>query len=536
MIDVEEYCLGQTGLLLLLCLILAAASFKWMRVRQRQDDLLSDRLSAGILWILIMAGVAARFWMFASWPASWNQDEAMHFVNAVHLLETGRIWLAVPSPEESFFHPTVFCAWGEGNGQYPLLAYLSLPFLKLFGYTFAAFRLPMLILSAIGLLSLAYVAYAWKGRRLALVTVSLLLIAPFHVQMSRFALDCYAYVNVMLLALALFCHGLGTKKVRYLYGAMALLGLSMYGWGLSLFSAPAIACFLLIWLAKYRLIETRHVMGLTLAYGTVSFPFFLYILINYFNWPSIELPWCTIPNIGGNRSTEFVFLMSDREQWLVFKGFVKTWIGMVMQYPTESGGMAGNIRCGCLYPLTIAPFLLGCVLCCANLVKRCGEEGNGRQSFFPALTLFLLLLFSFQGVILEPGLLRLQGFWYVQALAAAFGLFWIWARMPRLFVALALCYAAAFGLFLSFFFGTDYFERHIFQSDQYEQYQRELKDPGIPRRSIFIIREAYTIMREGKSDTDRIRQYNQERQERIEKRRLQKESESSRQLSSPSSS
>ena len=92
--------------------------------------------------ILVLLGIAVRIYEFPTAIREMNSDEIMTAVNAVSIAQTGKDIGGI-----SF--PVYLQGWG---GQSVILLYLMVISVKILGNTLLAVRLPMLIVSILGMI------------------------------------------------------------------------------------------------------------------------------------------------------------------------------------------------------------------------------------------------------------------------------------------------------------------------------------------------------------------------------------------------
>ena len=119
--------------------------------------------------------------------------------------------------------------WPIGGGKEPLMAYLSQPFLLLFGRTRLALRLYTATLGVIAAAGCYWLGWETFGRRkgqlIPLVAGLGLATAFWHVAYSRIAFRALAMPAVEALALAWLWRALNTRRTGDFIGAGALIGL-----------------------------------------------------------------------------------------------------------------------------------------------------------------------------------------------------------------------------------------------------------------------------------------------------------------------
>ena len=109
--------------------------------------------------------------------------------------------------------PTYFEAWGYSQMS-TLYSYLLIPFVKLFGLSKFTLRFPMLLMGLLTLPLMWDVARRIGGRGFALTALFLLALNPWHMVMSRWALEANMLPHVVLLATELLLIGTRISGIR----------------------------------------------------------------------------------------------------------------------------------------------------------------------------------------------------------------------------------------------------------------------------------------------------------------------------------
>ncbi len=193
----------------------------------------SMKLKTSVVWItfvlLLCLGFFIRILLLDSVPASPDWDEVALGYNAYSILQTGR-------DEYGVLFPVVLQSFDDYKPA--LYAYLIIPFLKIFDLSVFAVRLPAVIFGTVSLAVVFFIIRAIfpKGVStskvqisrdlLALVSMFMLTIAPWHIQFSRVAFEAQVGLSFNLLFILFFLKGL--KKPYYLVFSAFFAGLSMY--------------------------------------------------------------------------------------------------------------------------------------------------------------------------------------------------------------------------------------------------------------------------------------------------------------------
>ena len=257
-----------------------------------------ERILRTCLILFCLLAVLIRTVKFGSVPGGMNQDGAMAAVDAAALAKYGTDRLGMKLP----VHLT---AWGFGQMS-ALMSYLMVPFIALFGLSAISARLPSLLVSLMGLAALYGFARKGYGRTFALVILFLGAINPWHILQSRWALDCNLFPHFLMLGLYLLLRG--TEKKKLLFLSAAAFGLSMYCYGISVYTVPVLLAAAFIYLYRGKLITVRDGLLYAGIYLLIAWPFLLCMILNFLGLETIETPLFTIPYFPDSlRSGDILF-------------------------------------------------------------------------------------------------------------------------------------------------------------------------------------------------------------------------------------
>ena len=171
-----------------------------------------------LLFILILIlGIGARLWMFGDVPGGINQDEAFAAREAWSLLHYGKDSFGYP-------YPMYLTAWGSGMNA--LNTYLMMPFIALFGMHTWVFRLPQLLIGILSLFAIEEIVSKVSNWKCSLLAMFLLAISPWHIMLSRWALESNLVVGFLLFGLLFFIYGI--EKQPYFILSAVFYGLGLY--------------------------------------------------------------------------------------------------------------------------------------------------------------------------------------------------------------------------------------------------------------------------------------------------------------------
>ena len=156
--------------------------------------------------LLLAVGAFVRGYRFLELPMGQNQDGSMAAVEALCLADNG-------TDQYGTSWPTYFEAWGYSQMS-TLYSYLLIPFVRLFGLSKFTLRFPMLLMGLLTLPLMWDVARRIGGRGFALTALFLLALNPWHMVMSRWALEANMLPHVVLLATELLLIGTRISGIR----------------------------------------------------------------------------------------------------------------------------------------------------------------------------------------------------------------------------------------------------------------------------------------------------------------------------------
>jgi predicted membrane-bound mannosyltransferase len=192
-----------------------------------------------LLIVILCVGVGVRLYAFGSFPPGLNQDEASTGYDAWALLHYG-------IDRHGFHDPVIFVSWG--SGQNALYAYLAIPFFLLFGVSVSSLRAVNLLAGVLTLPVFYFLVRRTRDKTLALIATFLLAICPWHIVMSRWALEANVFPALFLFGVLFLCRAQTHSRSAYL--AAVFLGFSLWAYGPAYLVTPvflALAALSLLW-------------------------------------------------------------------------------------------------------------------------------------------------------------------------------------------------------------------------------------------------------------------------------------------------
>lgn len=227
-----------------------------------------------LILILIMS-LVVRIFKVGEIPPSLYTDEINQGYNAYSILQTGH-------DEHGQFLPLSLRSFGDYKP--PLPTYLMIPFIKIFGLTELAVRLPQVILGVISVVLMFYsVKLFWPAqRRLALLAAFIAAVSPWHILESRSAMLVMVSLVTLQLAVYFFLKSIRNIKFSLIWSAV-FFALSVYAYyGMRLI----VPLFLLYFLLTFRKVLFSGQKGLFTA-SVIFLLMTLPILLAYFKDPDV---------------------------------------------------------------------------------------------------------------------------------------------------------------------------------------------------------------------------------------------------------
>lgn len=293
----------------------AAVAPETVAQANRQGTLDHEKGQGALLWAIFLLALGIRLWKFGEIPGGVNQDGAMAAVDGKALADYGTDRFGTHMPAHLY-------AWGFGQMS-SLLSYLIAGFVKLGGLNAVTMRLPQLLVSMAGLSFFYLLMKELFGEKTGLAAAAFAAINPWHFVQSRWALDCNLLPHFFVAALYFLARALRGGRLGAdgesrrlcaerlcLYAAMLCFGLCMYCYGISLYTIPPLLFVLAAYCVAKKRLRLPDVLACAAVYLVVAWPFLLTMVVNFFKWETIELPFVTIQYFPDSIRAESILFFS----------------------------------------------------------------------------------------------------------------------------------------------------------------------------------------------------------------------------------
>ncbi|MGI5970394.1 MAG: ArnT family glycosyltransferase [Oscillospiraceae bacterium] len=271
--------------------------------------------------LLIAAGTALRSAALGVIPAGLNQDEASSAYEAFALMTEG-------IDRAGNARPVLLTAWG--SGQNILYTLLTIPVFRLFGISMVTIRLVSLVLGCASMPVFYLLMKRLFGPKAALWGLLVLALNPWHIMLSRWALEsnllpffllCGTYFLSLSIPGGQFslpktgkpAEGLAPKMpldwhtVYPFLFAGASYALALYAYGTAFLFLP----FFLPAATAYFIRRGRKLISIlpgAVLFLVLAVPILLTNIINMFGLPQMELLGLTLPRLTEARQAETTVL------------------------------------------------------------------------------------------------------------------------------------------------------------------------------------------------------------------------------------
>ena len=244
------------------------------------------------LFLLLFLGCALRLWGLGKIPAGLNQDEASALYDGWAILRSG-------TDRNGYALPVLLRAWG--SGQNALYSYLAIPFIAIFGLNSVAGRLPMALAGCASLWLLYDLCRRLRGEDCALWVLLALAVNPWHVLLSRWALESNL-LPFMLLSGA-WCLSRVGEKETWLIPAAAVLALSLYAYGTAYFFLILFLPVASAWLWREKAVSLRCYLLSLAVFILIALPVSLCQLRNALGLGAGKLLFLSLPELSEGRQS-----------------------------------------------------------------------------------------------------------------------------------------------------------------------------------------------------------------------------------------
>ena len=329
-------------------------------------------------WVIFALCVLVRVVYYPSVPGGLNQDEASMGYDAYATAFYG-------IDRNGYRFPVYAMSWG--SGQNVLMMYFTAVFVRLFGLNVFSVRLTSLIFGVAAPVVFYHLVKRFhpdnteQGRKIpALCAFFLLSVAPWHIMLSRWALESNLLPVMFLIGIYLLVLAVQKNSTRYYCLSAGVFALSMYAYATVCIMLPLFLLGVMVVLIKKKRMGVKQALCSGAVFFILSIPMVLFFAVNLLGLSSIRTPLFSVPRLTVMRSTvsfdsfsqnagrliELLIRQTDNLPWNGIEGFG---IAYLFLLPFAFVGMVALIsdRKRAPYKLLmlwwfVCAFVLGCLI------------------------------------------------------------------------------------------------------------------------------------------------------------------------------
>ena len=253
------------------------------------------RASLALAVITVLFAVT-RLWQFGVNPAGMHVDEAGMAYDAYNLAHFGT---------DRYQNPFPVYLINFDAGQSALYAYLAALFIKIFGFSMTAVRLPALLSGVLVYVFGYLIVKEMWDRRTAVLTALFIAICPYFIMASRWGLDCNLLLGFFTMSVYWLMLAVKKEKTGLFIAAGISLGLTLYTYALTFLILPLFLLFTLIYLFSIRRLKLKNLFALGIPVFLLALPLMFMLAVNNGLLPEIKTGFFTIPKLLYYRGAEF---------------------------------------------------------------------------------------------------------------------------------------------------------------------------------------------------------------------------------------
>lgn len=368
---------------------------------------ITDKIYWCVFGVLLFVAAVVRFYRITELPEGLHIDEAGMAYDAYCLANYG---------VERFLNKWPVYLINYQSGQSALYAYMSALFMKVFGASYYAVRMPAFVMGMCVVFFGTLLAKEAVGKRYSLVMMVILTFCPYFIMASRWGFDC----NLMLgcATTALYFSVLAVRKSGKRYFALAgiLWGITLYSYSLSWLAIPGFLLICMIYLLYVGKLQWKQIFTMAVPLFVLAVPLLLFVAVNTFELEQIELPFMTITRIPYYRSGSFS-LANIKDNLEIYKMLltkdVYSFDAIDYYYTLFMVSM----------PLFVYGAVVGIVRVVAGIIKR-------KMDVASLIVLFFMVVYFCMLIVEGPCIYRSNGIYYSMAFLLVLAIQDIVSRLP----------------------------------------------------------------------------------------------------------
>lgn len=364
-----------------------------------------------IILIFIMA-IAIRVINYPNAISDINCDEAMTVINAQAIAENG-----------TDIYGTSYSVYFESwlySGQSAFATYIIALFIKLFGFSTAIVRLPIMLFSLLGIIfTLLLIDKIFNNKLLNLIILILLAINPWHILQSQWTLDCNFFPHILVIAIYCLLVGIEENKKIVLYISMFLFAITLYAYGIALYLIPIFLLIMAIYLLIKRKITIKELLLCVLIFLIIGTPIILMTIVNFFDLQDIHIGKLTIQNFQYVTRNNDMLIFSDNKLETLYNNIMS--LGDVLLYQSDGQIWNSFPKYGTIYLISLPIVIFGIISILIGYIKNKITEEN--LTGLVSLIAWTIISLACGILINDININRINVMWYILIIWNAIGIY-----------------------------------------------------------------------------------------------------------------
>lgn len=189
-----------------------------------------------------------------------------------------------------------------GSGQSALCAYLAAFFVRIFGANIISYRLPMLFIYLLAVVTSYLFVSKSENKKVALLFTFLIITCPWNICSTRQALDCNLYAGMFMISLWLMERA--KKNYQYILAGISI-GITLYTYVLSWITMPIFLIVWIIYMLYLKRINIKQIILLGIPIVILAAPLIYFLLLNYGVFEKAQFGIFSLPILGDFRGEQF---------------------------------------------------------------------------------------------------------------------------------------------------------------------------------------------------------------------------------------
>ena len=221
--------------------------------------------------IIIIASLFLYLYKLDIVPIGLNVDEAGAAYDAYSLAHYG---------VDRFLYKNPVYFINYGSGQNALYTYILSILLRFFDYSLFLIRIPAVVFGILSLIFVYKILKENKDTSLAIITIFIMLITPFFIMKSRWALESYLFLPLLAISLYYFMRAVNTSKRKYFFFSGLLFGITLYTYAISYIVIFVFVVINFLYLLLNKKSSISNLITFSIPLFLLALPLIIMLLIN----------------------------------------------------------------------------------------------------------------------------------------------------------------------------------------------------------------------------------------------------------------